>query len=297
MKGIQGNQIRNLFLDEKDEVLIIAPFIKVGALKLLIADIPEDTKVRCVTRWLTGDVAAGVSDPEIIYILEERGNYSLELVNNLHAKLYVAGSKCLVGSSNISKHGLGEASDSNIELLVETETLNPHVSLLLDEIEQNKLSATFEMAEQLLQIPKNSAVFLEVLSEEHIWIPHSRRPQFSYKLYCNPPVENISRSDKILLQDIIEANLPPSLSVNQFNNKIRSLLGKIPVAKIILDDPKDTIITFSDVHEHFDKLVDSEFSSKDLWLSFVNWMSYFFSDEVVEDEKVEIVLRRASLLI
>lgn len=297
MKGIQGNQIRNLFLDERDEVVIVAPFIKVGALKSIIADIPKNTKIRCVTRWLPGDVAAGVSDPEIIYILEERGNYSLELVDNLHAKLYVAGSKCLVGSSNISQHGLGEASDSNIELLVETETHNPHVSLLLDEIEQNKLSATFEMAEKMLQIPKDSTASLEVLSEERLWIPHSRKPQLAYKLYCDPPVENISRGDKILLKDIVEANLPPSLSEDQFNNEIRFLLDKIPVTKIILDDPKDAIITFEDVHEHFDKLVDSEFSSKDLWLSFVNWMSHFFSDEVVEAEKVEIVLRRASLLI
>ena len=82
----QGTLIRGLFRDTEGDVAIIAPFIKVGALSSLLEVIPPTVNVRCVTRWLPREVSAGVSDPEIIGVLEQRGNFTLSLVDNLHAK-------------------------------------------------------------------------------------------------------------------------------------------------------------------------------------------------------------------
>ena len=81
------------------------------------------------------EVAAGVSDPEILDVLEEHGDFDLSLVDRLHAKLYIAGDRCLVGSANTTLAGLGEAGDGgNIEALVETTIDDPGIAATLDEI-------------------------------------------------------------------------------------------------------------------------------------------------------------------
>ena len=119
--GTQGSRIRALFENTEDDVSIIAPFIKIDALRSLLKVVPSGIHLRCVTRWLPEEVAIGVSDLEILDLLEERGNFSLALVDSLHAKLYIAGDRCLVGSANVTLAGLGEGGDSNnIEILVDT---------------------------------------------------------------------------------------------------------------------------------------------------------------------------------
>ena len=37
-------------------------------------------------------------------------------------------------------------------------------------------------------------------------------------------------------------------------------------------------------------------STNDLWLAFVNWMAYFFPDQVMKQQIAEVALRRAQLL-
>ena len=96
--GTQGDRIRALFKSATDKVVVIAPFMKVDALRSLLEVIPSRTHIRCVTRWLPREVAAGVSDPEILTELEKRGNSALSLVDRLHAKLFIAGDRCLAGS-------------------------------------------------------------------------------------------------------------------------------------------------------------------------------------------------------
>ena len=59
----QGHRIRVLFESAADGVAVIAPFIKVDALRSLLDVVPPTVSLRCVTRWLPREVAAGVSDP------------------------------------------------------------------------------------------------------------------------------------------------------------------------------------------------------------------------------------------
>lgn len=75
----QGTRIRAFLENAEGEVAVIAPFIKVDALRSLLDVIPTDLHLRCVSRWLPRDIAAGVSDPEILDMLETRENFSLSL--------------------------------------------------------------------------------------------------------------------------------------------------------------------------------------------------------------------------
>ena len=138
----QGERIRTLFR-QASHAAIIAPFIKTDALRSLLDVIPAQAAVRCVTRWLPAEIAAGVSDLEVLDVLEERAAHELLLVDRLHAKLYIADNQCLAGSANVTLSGLGETTDAgNIEILVEADLEDPAVAAALRSIESNAIPAT-----------------------------------------------------------------------------------------------------------------------------------------------------------
>ena len=190
----QGELIRELFRDVDGDVTIIAPFIKVGALLSLLEVIPTSSKIRCVTRWLPREVAAGVSDPEIIDVLVQRGNFVLSLADSLHAKLYIAGEKCLVGSVNVTLAGLGETNGgNNIEILVETTIHNSGVASTLANIlslERPANQILAKAARRLADRLPSSVISDDVAGH---WFPRSRTPERAYRLYSQPPEGFVGR--------------------------------------------------------------------------------------------------------
>ena len=295
----QGSRIRALFENTEDDVSIIAPFIKIDALRSLLKVIPSETHLRCVTRWLPEEVAIGVSDPEILDLLEERGNFSLALVDRLHAKLYIAGDRCLVGSSNVTFAGLGEGGDSNnIEILVDTTIDAPGVAETLEEISNTERPATRAGAQLIRRLANRlTASASSTVAIEISWFPISRRPQDAYLFYTQPPSGYIKAADRILLDDLARTNFQTDLEEDEFRSAIRSLLQTIPVAESFLETTGDTTLTFADTHSYFEEIAGDQFSAKELWLAFVEWMAYFFHDQVMRQEITEIALRRAQILI
>ena len=292
----QGDRIRSLFSGAQGEIAIIAPFIKVGALISLLEVVPPGTHLRCVTRWLPREVAAGVSDPEILEVLEERGSFTLTLVDSLHAKLYIAGDDCLAGSSNVTLPGLGETSDGNIEVLVATTIQDPGVASTLGDIAEAERPATRTLAEATRRLADSLAQPAPEPDGEKPWFPHSRRPENAFRLYSGPPPGYVVEADRILLSDVAGSNVPLGLEEKRFRTEIRELLAAIPLAQALLDATEDITLTRADAHSHLELLATGDFSTNDLWLAFVNWMAYFFPDQVMKQEIAEVALRRAQLL-
>ena len=295
----QGSRIRALFENTEDDVSIIAPFIKIDALRALLEVIPSEIHLRCVTRWLPKEVAAGISDLEILDVLERRGNFSLSLVDRLHAKLYIAGNRCLVGSTNVTLAGLGEGGDSNnIEILIDATIDDPGVAKTLEEISKTERPATRVIAQitrRLADSLSDSAPSTAAI--EISWYPISRRPQDAYLFYTQPPSGYTKAADRILLDDLAKANIQPGLEEDEFRSAIRSLLQTIPVAESFLNTTEDTTLTFADTHSYFKNIAGDHFSANELWIAFVEWMAYFFTDQVMRQEITEIALRRAQILI
>ena len=291
-----GEKIRSLFRESQGQVSIIAPYIKTEALESLLKVIPSDTSIMCVTCWKPIDVASGYSDPEIIELLDQRDNFSVYLVDNLHAKIYIAGANCLVGSSNVTLAGFGESENSNIEILIKTDINNSDVKLALSEINQNSKLATFEIAKSIRRIADSIDVSSLSFSDSYMWLPKSRTPEKSYDYYINPPSGYLTEVDRILLQDIATANFQPRLTFDEYAERIRLLLLNFPLTNIIINDPSDRIISFEDSHIYFEEYSADGFSSEDLWLAFVKWMVCFFPDKVMEKEIIRIALRRAKKL-
>ena len=293
----QGHRIRALFQSAADGVAVIAPFIKVDALRSLLEVVPPTIPLRCVTRWLPQEVAAGVSDPEIFDLLEARGQFSLSLVDRLHAKIYIAGERCLAGSPNVTLAGLGEGNDAeNIEVLVETTVDDPAVVATLDAISEVERPATRAMAQAARRLADCLVTSTTAaLDPDAPWFPKSRRPERAYRMYFHPTNEYLGVADRVLLADLAHANLQPGRTENEFRVAIRTLLAAIPIASPILDATGDVTVTRADVQGYLETLA-GEFSTRDLWMAFVNWMAYFFADCVMKREIADIALRRAQVL-
>ena len=294
----QGARIRALFESAEGEIAVIAPFIKVDALRSLLEAIPAGPHFRCVSRWLPREIAAGVSDPEILDLLETRGNFSLSLVDRLHAKLYIAGGRCLAGSANVTLAGLGEGGDgSNIEVLVETTINNPGIAATLEAIAQAERPATRSMAQTARRLADSLAnSTTSAVALDTPWFPGSRRPEQSYRLYAQPPSGFVGAADHLLLEDLANSNLPPGLEEHEFRDAIRSLLAAMPLAETLLEASEDTTLTRGDASSWLATIAGDDFSTNDLWIAFVNWMAYFFPDQVMKQEIAEVALRRARVL-
>lgn len=292
----QGDRIRELFRHAKENVSIIAPYVKVDALKSLLDAIPPGIPVRCVTRWRPHEVAAGVSDPEIFDILELRGDYDLLLVDNLHAKLFLADGNCLAGSSNVTQSGLGASHGSNIEVLISTSIDDPGVAWTLQDIGQAARPATKMLAKATRNLAEHLPGMPNVDELDEIWFPKSRFPDAAFEYYAGRDTSSLRVAQQLVLQDLIEANVPLGLSEDAFRSAIRERLGLIPLADLVLNSAEDVTLTRADASMHLGSLCDDEFSPDDLWHSFVVWMTYFFPDSLVSQPVAEVALRRARLL-
>ena len=294
----QGHRIRVLFESAADRVAVIAPFIKVDALRSLLDVVPPTVPLRCVTRWLPREVAAGVSDPEIFDLLEARGHFRLSLVDRLHAKIYIAGERCLAGSSNVTLAGLGGGNEQeNIEVLVETTIDDPAVVATLDAISKVKRPATRAMAQAARRLADCLVTSTTAALDRDVpWFPKSRRPERAYRMYLHPPDGYLGTVDRVLLADLARANLQPGSTEDEFRAGIRTLLAGIPIAAPILEATGDITLTRTDVHGYLETLAGEGFSTRDLWMAFVNWMAYFFADRVMKQEIAETALRRAQVL-
>ena len=291
----QGERIRTLFR-QASHATIIAPFIKTGALRSLLDVIPARASIRCVTRWLPAEVAAGVSDLEVLDVLEERGVDELLLADRLHAKLYIADNHCLAGSANVTLSGLGGTNYAgNIEILVDAVLDDPAVAAVLRSIESDAIPATRSMADAVRRLA-------EVLPQapslafNAAWHPVSRHPEQGYRLYSNPPTGFISAANRTLLADIARSNLSPGLDERDFRQAVRALLRAIPIAATFLESTHDELLTRADAGSYLETVTTVDYGSQDLWAAFVRWMSYYYDDVVMTQEISEIALRRAQLL-
>lgn len=294
----QGERIRLLFESVEDDVAIIAPFIKLDALESLLSVIPVRSHLRCVTRWIPREVALGISDVQVFDALVERGNATVSLVDNLHAKMYIAGSKCLVGSANLTLAGLGERGEnSNIEVLVETGIDDLGIVSTLNQIALAERLATRQIAESALQLAESlSGIANSENQEEMPWFPGSRIPESAFRVYSIPQKGFASRAERTLRRDVALSNIQPGLNDSQFRDAIRVLLYGIPIARKILDSVDDCSLTFADAYPNLRGMVGEEFSADDRWLAFVRWMACFFPDKVMIQERTELTLRRAQII-
>ena len=115
-----GDKASEILGDAKDDVVIVAPYIKVEALHRVLSQLKESVNnLTCVTRWLPEDIASGVCDLDILAIINAKKGGRLLVHPHLHAKYYRGDGRCLIGSANVTRRGFGWTVPANVELLIE----------------------------------------------------------------------------------------------------------------------------------------------------------------------------------
>jgi hypothetical protein len=237
----------------------VFPFIKAGALGTVLSAVGEGISVRIVTRWLAAEIAAGVTDLEVFELVQERANTELALLDDLHAKLYLADDGGLAGSANLTAAALGWSERSNVELLLPVQRGDPDVVRLLRRLEAAR-PATFAVRSAIeaeaaaLEVPvldegqEAAALEVPVLDEgqeaaadaaelrKYAWLPSCAAPGKLRAIYESPKTTAVvegTRTDG--LADLSDLHLPRGLSALEFNEAVRDTLLLMPAFKRIID--------------------------------------------------------------
>lgn len=247
-------QIEQLLTGASERVVLVAPFIKKEVFRAALAAIPRHVEeIQCVTRWSVAEVAAGVSDPEIAEIADADGRPHILLCHNLHAKVYLADDRCLVGSANLTGRATGRVPDTNVELLLKADAAHPEVQRVLDAIAATSVPASADLARQireqadLLKADEDAPrVFVAGQGPTRgRWLPETRNPERLYRVYSGR-YRNIG-TDVLtgVLRDLVHLDVPPGLSEQAFGEAVLAGLRSVPeirrlfeVGTLNLDDAK-----------------------------------------------------------
>lgn len=286
-----GNRLEALCADAKQELVLVAPFIKVNTLRRLLSRVPQHIDVKCVTRWRPDEIAVGVSDLDVWTLLKERQNTSLWLRSDLHAKYYRADAICLVGSANLTDTALGWSPHPNLELLLsvsqnQAEIVGFEPTLLLgcvlvdDELFAFVKHIVEQMPSKLTLSPPLTLQHYEATDSipPEQWLPSLRHPENLYTAYCGRWDRLTSTSTTATIADLAALEIPLGLSKTEFEAYVGVLLLQKPLIRRVdefVSTPqrfgavRDLILQFRDAEK-------TELSANESWQTLMRWMLCFF---------------------
>lgn len=167
-------RLRSFLATARGELVLIAPFIKEPVMRRLLDEVDPSVDVRVVTRWRVDEIAAGVSDLAVWPLILGRGG-ALGLLDNLHAKVFIADRSAIVGSANLTGAALSGPRAGNLELLVQVPRVHPAVAQVEEFIEQHAVPAT----EDLYRLLQSAVVNIPIqpANSDLLWFPRSRHPR------------------------------------------------------------------------------------------------------------------------
>jgi len=290
-----GTELEKLCKQATREVLLVAPFIKQATLQRLLAILPQDVTLRCITRWKPEEIALGISDLQVWNLLKAHPNSSLALRSDLHAKYYRVDEQCLIGSANLTNKGLGWSIPSNLELLVplsaETKQLKTFEEELLKEcveVDQNLFDQVSETVQLLKQQNPESIQLNHEIKQEQLfpdeddtylqnWLPTLRNPECLYLAYSEQWEKLTTSGQEIASKDLKFFSIPSNLSEDTFNHYIGTLLLQKRVVQQV-DDFVKTPQRFGAVKNllfSIDDGICTKSEATRCWQTLMRWLLYF----------------------
>ena len=225
------NYVSNKIKENKQLLFIIAPFIKLDALRSLLDHCEDVSALKVIVRWDGSDIANKVSDLEIYEELTRRG-VPLYRHPSIHLKVLVFNQNWAFHTrGNITKKGLGLASNSNVEIGAQIRlTTNDWIelySLLEDAVHiddrlyevacryRDNNSSTTDTTPPLVLDSSDNKEF-SMLS-----LPAIQSPCDLYQIYRNPE-QFIDESDTYaaFVHDIHLYGVPPNLNSEDFYSRL-----------------------------------------------------------------------------
>jgi hypothetical protein len=278
-------QIEALLVTAHDRVIIVAPFIKDAVFQRTLEAVPTAVgSVVVITRWHVADVAAGVTDPEIIFRTRDGGQVAVLLHPRLHAKLYVADQRCLVGSANLTARALGLTEVSNIELLIPADVTQPEIADTLQRMLSEAQPATAELA-QLVRDQANEMLDSEQLTVWSTdepdamlgrWYPTTRDPKRLFQIYQGERDRCPKTIVDAALLDLAMLGVTPGLDAAAFAAVVRQRLYDMPPVRRLADDGR---LSTQDLENALmTDGVDSQEDAAEIARIIVGWLNEFDPD-------------------
>lgn len=289
---LDGERIKALVAKAKSEVIICAPFIKFAPFKLILGSVPLGVPVHVATRWRAIEVALGVSDPAIIDIVNDRENTDLKLIDELHAKLFVADQDCLAGSANVTSAALGWSSSPNLELLLDVSRDNAHVRALIARIDKADLATQQRRLFVEEEAKKISAPILDdrsVLGDDcrferalQPWLPSCAAPDRLFAVYQTHDTKQVTEGTREdALADMLALGLPPRLSEEEFNSFVAETIQDLPAFQKILSKVPQRV-SDADGEQLISEIRDdlSQPECKKQWNIVRDWIRVFLASQI-----------------
>lgn len=289
---IPGDKALDIIRSATESVLFVAPYIKSNAMDQFLSAIPEGVdSIKCITRWLPEDIASGVCDLDIWEKITGKGG-ELFVHPHLHAKYYRADDRCLVGSANLTKRGLGWASPSNVELLVELPATfeglrewEAKIALAAVPVNAELYSQIAQRAEKLreeakvYQLPE-----IELDQEEapagQFWTPRCPIPERLWDVYQGMSADMmVTSAHEAAKKDLAVLSPPPDLSQPLFNKYVAGILLQMPLVTEI-DQLSQRGITDTQACDFLIENLGNQLDPKPevIWRVLKDWLVHFFPE-------------------
>lgn len=291
-----GQQLEHLCSSAKQEIWLVAPFVKVPTLAKLLEKVQSNVYLNCITRWRPEEIVAGVSDLEVWSLIKNRPRSSLWLMNNLHAKYYRADNQCLVGSANLTHAALGWSASPNLELLIPTyaddpilytfeqelryrciqvdDNLYDQMRSTVEELRQSQPDVKWISVEENLKPYRDEITQLVNLDK---WLPTLRNPSALFLAYMGQKDRLTSASWEAAQRDLTAFDVPLYLTRATFNAYVGSLLLRMPVIRRV-DEILKIPQRFGDMTKLLKNLPcaeEPEFDAEGAWQTLMRWLRYF----------------------
>ena len=293
----------------RGQTLIVAPYIKSQTLRSLLAALPNTVDaLTCVTRWLPEDIAFGVCDIEILEDISNRGGRLL-VHPHLHAKYYRAGTRCLVGSANLTGRGLGWKTPANLELLVELPLDFPGLLEWEATLLASAVLVTEELRDQILREAKRLKVDNKMLRVPEVdqgtekdtaashWFPTCPAPDRLWNVYKGGGIDTMtSNAREAAQQDLAALALPHGLSKQLFDLYIAGILRQMPLIAEI-DSLALTGLTDSQAHAFLVERLETNtlYPSDQVWRIIKTWLRHFFPETYRLEMDQEVLVKGKKL--
>jgi hypothetical protein len=196
---------------------------------------PEITDIRLITRWKPEEVAAGVSDLEVLDLVAGRSGAKLLLHPCLHAKLFRADQRCLLGSANLTSKALGWVAPPNLELLVEYDALSPAVAALEKQLVADAIDATPEIRASVAAASASFTRMIQVSPEPaETWLPSCPAPERLFNVYADFETFRLAESSAEAARgDLRALDIPPGLAEAAFHQFVAATFSQMPLVQRI----------------------------------------------------------------
>lgn len=277
-----GAVVLDLAASSRREFIMCSPFAKVGVVERVLSAIPDGVQISLYTRWRPDEVAAGVSDTDVLPAVRARGGIVC-LHDRLHAKYYRNEASALLGSANLTATALGWVPSSNLELLVDVN--RDVVERLEHQLALESVVATDEIARDVEEIaallPRREVGSLCIAGmggPPPEWVPKLRMPADLFLAYSIGSEALTATSAAAAAGDLEVLDIPPGLVRRQFESLVaHRLLAQTFIKRLesFLTRPR----RFGEVRDMISRaLAFDRDEAEVIWQTTMRWMFEFLPE-------------------